>query len=98
MPREQNARIAVVGCGFHAQNHIHAWSDLRDKGTELAAVCDLDRERAKASGDETSEPCRDRHDFGMPAACQSGSGRGNLRKGASVLGSRDTNRFIAAAL
>ncbi len=98
MTQGQDARIAVVGCGFYAQNHLHAWSGLRDQGAELAAVCDLDSERAKAAGDETDENCRNCQDFFMPAALQSSSGRGNLWKSASVFGSRDTSRFIAAAL
>ena len=55
MPQKQSARVAVVGCGFYAQNHLHAWSDLRDHGAELAAVCDLDHERANASGVESNE-------------------------------------------
>ena len=98
MPQRQNARIAVVGCGFYAQNHLHAWSGLRDQGAELAAVCDLDQERAKTASDETGENCRNCQDFIMPAALQPSSGRGNPWKSASVLGSRDTSRFIAAAL
>ncbi len=56
MAQRENARIAVVGCGFYAQNHLHAWSALRDQGAELAAVCDLDHERARASGDEFGVP------------------------------------------
>ncbi|MXW87466.1 MAG: hypothetical protein F4Z55_16870 [Boseongicola sp. SB0667_bin_21] len=98
MAQRENARIAVVGCGFYAQNHLHAWSALRDQGAELAAVCDLDHERARASGDEFGVPCRDCHDFSMPVASQSSSGRGKLWKSASDPGSRDTSRFIAAAL
>ena len=78
MPRRQDARVAVVGCGFYAQNHLHAWSGLREQGAELAAVCDLDHERAMAEGDETSEHCRDGHDFSRPGAIQSSSDRGNL--------------------
>ena len=35
-------RIAVVGCGFYAQNHLNAWNDLKDKGAKLVSVCDLD--------------------------------------------------------
>ena len=56
MPQRQSARVAVVGCGFYAQNHLHAWSDLRDQGAELAAVCDLDHERAKAAGNKFGVP------------------------------------------
>ena len=78
MPQKQSARVAVVGCGFYAQNHLHAWSDLRDQGAELAAVCDLDRERAKASGFESIELQRDDCDVRLPAAAYSSSDCGNL--------------------
>ena len=37
----QTKNIAVVGCGFYAENHLHAWKDLGLKGASLAAVCDL---------------------------------------------------------
>lgn len=36
-------RIAVVGCGFFARNHLHAWRDI--DGAELVALCDTDPER-----------------------------------------------------
>jgi predicted dehydrogenase len=42
--------IALIGCGFYAQNHLHAWRDLRDEGAALAAVCDRDPERARKAG------------------------------------------------
>lgn len=42
--------IGMVGCGFYAQNHLHAWSDLRQEGAILAAVCDRDPARAAAAG------------------------------------------------
>jgi len=25
-------KVAVIGCGFYAQNHLHAWKDLAKKG------------------------------------------------------------------
>ncbi len=40
-------RIALVGTGFYAQNHLHAWADLAPEGAALVAVCDLDAEKAK---------------------------------------------------
>ena len=43
-------RIAVVGCGFYAQNHLNAWRDLASSGAALAAVCDLDEGKARAAG------------------------------------------------
>lgn len=36
-------KVAVIGCGFFAQNQLHAWRDI--KGVELVAVCDLDPAR-----------------------------------------------------
>ncbi len=42
---------AVIGCGFFARNHLHAWSDLRDR-CSIRAVCDLDGAKAKAAADE----------------------------------------------
>jgi len=37
-------RGALIGCGFFAENHLNAWSDL---GVEIVAVCDLNSEKAK---------------------------------------------------
>jgi predicted dehydrogenase len=42
-------RLALVGCGFYAQNHLHAWVDLQPEGANLVAVCDLDADRAAAA-------------------------------------------------
>ena len=39
-------RIALVGCGFFARNHMLAWGDLQ--GAQVVAVCDLDAEKAAA--------------------------------------------------
>ncbi|WP_102127489.1 Gfo/Idh/MocA family protein [Deinococcus planocerae] len=38
-------RAALIGCGFFARNHAHAWRDL---GVDLAAVCDTDAGKARA--------------------------------------------------
>lgn len=50
-------RVALVGCGFYARNHLHAWRDLAPEGAELVGVCDVDPGRAEAAG----------RDFGVPA-------------------------------
>jgi len=42
----------MIGCGFYAQNHLHAWAELRSQGADLVAVCDLDPEKAKAAGEK----------------------------------------------
>ena len=39
-------RGGVIGCGFFARNHLHAWHEI--EGIEIAAVCDVDAERANA--------------------------------------------------
>ena len=48
--------VAVVGCGFFAQNHLNAWRDLGKDGVELIAVCDIDAEKAKAAAEAFSVP------------------------------------------
>ena len=40
-------RIAVIGCGFFAQNHLHAWRDI--DGAEVVALCDTDPARLDAT-------------------------------------------------
>lgn len=47
-------RIAVglIGCGFFAQNHLHAWQDMAPEGVDLVAVCDIDATKAKAAGEK----------------------------------------------
>ena len=47
----------VIGCGFYAQNHLHAWRDLAPEGAELAAVCDVDAAKAEAAGRAFGVPC-----------------------------------------
>ena len=40
-------RGAVIGCGFFARNHLHAWADIAD--ARIVAVCDMDRAKAEAA-------------------------------------------------
>ncbi|GAB4528802.1 MAG: Gfo/Idh/MocA family oxidoreductase [Roseibium sp.] len=42
-------RGALIGCGFFAQNHMHAWADVA--GAEIAALCDRDEARLKATAE-----------------------------------------------
>ena len=49
-------RIGVVGCGFYAQNHLHAWRDLIPFGAALTAVCDVDPGKAKAASETFGVP------------------------------------------
>ena len=49
-------RVAMVGCGFFAQNHLNAWHHLRSFGAELVAVCDIDRVKADAAANAFSAP------------------------------------------
>ncbi len=39
---------ALIGCGFFAQNHMHAWADV--EGGEITALCDRDETRLKETG------------------------------------------------
>ena len=45
----QRIAIGLIGCGFFAQNHLHAWKDLAPEGADLVAVCDLDPAKANAA-------------------------------------------------
>lgn len=47
-------RAAVIGCGFFAQNHLHAWRDIEE--VELVAVCDRDLARAEAARQRFAVP------------------------------------------
>lgn len=40
-------RGVLIGCGFFAENHLHAWS--AQAGAAIVAVCDLDAERARST-------------------------------------------------
>lgn len=42
-------RGALIGCGFFAQNHLHAWAEI--PGVDLVAVCDVDPAKARAAAD-----------------------------------------------
>jgi len=37
-------RAGVIGCGFFAENHLHAWRQIED--VDLVTVCDIDRQKA----------------------------------------------------
>lgn len=39
-------RVALIGCGFFAQNHLNAWRDIG--GAEVVALCDTDSVRLEA--------------------------------------------------
>jgi D-apiose dehydrogenase len=41
---------ALIGCGFFAINHLHAWRDC--SGAEIVAICDSNIERLKLVGDQ----------------------------------------------
>ncbi|MDH3662876.1 MAG: Gfo/Idh/MocA family oxidoreductase [Alphaproteobacteria bacterium] len=43
----EHLRAGVIGCGFFAANHLHAWRQIDD--VELVAVCDIDRAKAEAA-------------------------------------------------
>jgi len=49
-----NVRVALVGCGRIARNHVEAIA--RVDGLELTAVCDSDTERARSVGEAAGVP------------------------------------------
>ncbi len=51
---QKRLRAAVIGCGFFAQNHLHAWQMI--EGVDLVAVCDRDEARARAAAENFSVP------------------------------------------
>jgi predicted dehydrogenase len=40
-------RVGLIGCGFFAGNHLHAWAEMPD--VVIAAVCDIDASKAAAA-------------------------------------------------
>lgn len=48
----KTTNIGVIGCGFYAQNHLHAWKDLQTRGAKLVAICDLDPAKARTAGEK----------------------------------------------
>jgi predicted dehydrogenase len=51
-PEQETTNVAIVGCGFYAQNHLNAWKYLQSQGVELVSVCDLDPKKAKTAGEK----------------------------------------------
>lgn len=49
-------RVGLIGCGFYAQNHLHAWRDLHAAGADLVGVCDIDGAKAQAAGEAFGAP------------------------------------------
>jgi predicted dehydrogenase len=47
-------RVAVIGCGYFATNHLNAWRRL--EGVEIAAVCDIDEKKARAAAERFGVP------------------------------------------
>lgn len=43
-------RVGVIGCGFFAVNHLHAWRDLAGESVVLAAICERDPDRLDEVG------------------------------------------------
>ncbi|NQU61377.1 MAG: Gfo/Idh/MocA family oxidoreductase [Rhodospirillales bacterium] len=53
-PQKNGLRIALIGCGRIAGHHCKSIAEV--DGVELAAVCDLQKEKADAYGEEFSVP------------------------------------------
>ena len=49
-------RVAVIGCGFFAQNHLNGWRDLAAEGVELVAVCEIDPKKAEEAAQTFGVP------------------------------------------
>ncbi len=47
MTTSPKLRMALIGCGFFAQNHLHAWTSIPE--VEIVAVCDRDAAKAEAA-------------------------------------------------
>lgn len=47
MTDDKVLRVGVIGCGFFAENHLAAWAHT--EGVTLAAVCDLDADKARGA-------------------------------------------------
>lgn len=43
-------RGGLIGCGFFARNHLHAWRDV--EGARIVALCDLDEAKARSRAQE----------------------------------------------
>ena len=54
MTAEPDLRGALIGCGFFAQNHLHAWRDI--SGVRLVAVCDSDLQKARKASIDFGGP------------------------------------------
>ena len=52
----ERVRVGVIGCGFFARNHLHAWQELAPAGADLVAVCDIDPAKAKAAAEAFAVP------------------------------------------
>ena len=40
----------LIGCGFFAHNHLHAWQEI--DGVTITALCDRDEARLKQAGEK----------------------------------------------
>jgi D-apiose dehydrogenase len=56
MMRGTKTRIAVIGCGFFAQNHLHGWADLASEGADLVGVCDTSSDKVSAAAQRFGAP------------------------------------------
>jgi len=41
-------KVALIGCGFFAQNQLHAWRDI--EGVDVVALCDTDHGKLSTTG------------------------------------------------
>ena len=51
MANAKPVRVGIIGCGFFAPNHVHSWAQM--PGVEIAALCDLNEEKARQLAERT---------------------------------------------
>ena len=51
MSREGPLKVGLIGCGWYAQNHLHAWRQLASEGAELIGVAAVDHQKARRAAE-----------------------------------------------
>ena len=52
-------KVVLIGCGFFAQNQLHAWHDI--EGADVVAICDIDPVKLKKTGEKFHQRERPLH-------------------------------------
>lgn len=78
--------VGLIGCGFFARNHLHAWRDLAAQGAALAAVCDIDPARAKAGRDAETSGADNLKTFALVEAAYEAAATGGAAAASGMIG------------